>query len=537
MQPFATLLEPFAYGSEGTSPKGRISSAYITYSGAPGALRAAGFSASLFEHFFDTLRFVDPKLSIESALYANGLHLEDTSSHLLVKNLSDAPIAVRGIIYPVGNRGSLKPLSIMSKSLVAGETGVLQLPPTGDPETLNGAAIRLESSRVASSLVATFTSTDPVHGITRSVPFADTSSYGALTGGYPWRIDGDYSSTVSITNIGRSRAAILAIIHPSVGKDYKFDTRYLEAGETGVFDIRHIRDQQIPDSKGVKLPKNVAGGQFEWSSILGDGSVRLVGRADVTSLSLGVRTIDTFYNCNCPLSTISAFITPGTPVVPVGGETSATTEVVYKNVCNGSEVDQAFAALNWLIQSPNILSLTTKVSPSTMKGLVAGASTFNTTINGDRWSFSPTAGCTRTPVHVTPSGTGSVGAYQVEPIATASQGPAVCPSGLAGWSRNVTNQVQYVGGTAYAYSGLTAADSISISTPNALGIAGTQTGSKKTTGDGSFPDTYFVCSPACPSSSGSAGASQTWTVDGIRLPHSNALTYKCSSITIDGSGN
>jgi hypothetical protein len=325
-----------------------------------------------------------------------------------VKNLSDAPIAVRGIIYPVGNTRSLKPLSIMSKSLAAGEAEELQLPRSGDQETLNGAAIKLESSGAAASVIATFTSTDPVHGMARSVPFSDTSSYGALTGGYPWRIDGDYSSTVSITNIGRSRAAILAIIRPSGGKDYKFDTRYLEAGETGVFDIRQIRDQQIPDSKGVKLAKNAAGGQFEWSSILGDGSVRLVGRADVTSLSLGVSNTDTFYNCNCPLSTISAFITPGTPFTPVGGETSATTEVVYQSVCNGSEVDQAFAALNWLIQSLNILSLTTKVSPSTMKGLAAGKSNFKTTINGDKWSFSPTAGCTRTPVSVTPQATGTV---------------------------------------------------------------------------------------------------------------------------------
>src|SRR5258707_5130662 len=250
LQPFATRLEPFAYGSEGTSPEGRISSAYITYSGAPGALRAAGFSASLFEHFFDTLRFVDPQLSTESALYANGLHLEDASSHLLVTKLSNAPIAVRGIIYPVGSTRSLKPLSIMSKSLAGGEAEELQLPRSGDQETLKGAAIKLESSGAAASVIATFTSTDPVHGMARSVSFSDTSSYSALTGGYPWRMDGDYSSTVSITNIGRSRAAILAIIRPSGGKDYKFDPRYLEAGETAVFDIRQIRDQQIPDSKG-----------------------------------------------------------------------------------------------------------------------------------------------------------------------------------------------------------------------------------------------------------------------------------------------
>jgi hypothetical protein len=79
------------------------------------------------------------------------------------------------------------------------------------------------------------------------VLFSDTRASTALTGGYPWRIDGDYTSTVSITNIAASRAAIAGFIRPSGGKDYKINTRYIESGETAVFDIRQIRDQQIPD--------------------------------------------------------------------------------------------------------------------------------------------------------------------------------------------------------------------------------------------------------------------------------------------------
>jgi len=63
LQPFATRLEPFAYGSEGTSPKGRISSTFITYSGAPERYEWQDSLHPCFEHFFDTVRFVDPKLS------------------------------------------------------------------------------------------------------------------------------------------------------------------------------------------------------------------------------------------------------------------------------------------------------------------------------------------------------------------------------------------------------------------------------------------------------------------------------------------
>ncbi len=128
-----------------------------------------------------------------------------------------------------------------------------------------------------------------------------------------------------------------------------------------------------------------------------------------------------------------------------------------------------------------------------------------------------------------------VGPYQVEPIATASQFPAACPNGQAGWNRNVTNQLQYLGGSAYAVSGVKVADVITIGSRHDLG-SGTSTGSATTTGDGSFTDNYSVCSPACTSpNSGETDALQNWTAGTSPLPHANALVYKCGSITIDGN--
>lgn len=128
LAPFVTRLEPFPYTTNEASADGRISSVQITYSGEPGSLRAAGFSTSLIQRFFDSLRFVDPKLSTEATLYANGLHLSDLLSHLLVKNISAAPIAVAGVIYPLGP-SSFKPISVPAQSFAAGESGELQLPP------------------------------------------------------------------------------------------------------------------------------------------------------------------------------------------------------------------------------------------------------------------------------------------------------------------------------------------------------------------------------------------------------------------------
>lgn len=71
--------------------------------------------------------------------------------------------------------------------------------------------------------------------------------------------------------------------------------------------------------------------------------------------------------------------------------------------------------------------------------------------------------------------------------------------------------------------------------PNALGVSGTRTGSHATDGQGEWPDTYFVCSTACPGSTGEADAAQSWTYNGVGLPHVNGIVYKCSSVTVDGN--
>ena len=77
-------------------------------------------------------------------------------------------------------------------------------------------------------------------------------------------------------------------------------------------------------------------------------------------------------------------------------------------------------------------------------------------------------------------------------------------------------------------------DNFSIGSRNDLGVASFQSGSDVTTGDGSWSDYYYVCSPACPASTGETDALQNWTANGYPLPHVNLVIYKCSSISVDG---
>jgi len=99
------------------------------------------------------------------------------------------------------------------------------------------------------------------------------------------------------------------------------DPRRLDAGATATFDLRRIRDEQTPDRNGHTIPRAVEGGQFRWF-IHGAGSGRLIGRAEMLSVSRGVSSS---YSCNtpCPPGFYAAWIDPSPVEIAVGDSASA----------------------------------------------------------------------------------------------------------------------------------------------------------------------------------------------------------------------
>jgi hypothetical protein len=75
----------------------------------------------------------------------------------------------------------------------------------------------------------------------------------------------------------------------------------LAVGETTVFNIKKLRDEQIPDRNGYLIPRLATGGQLRWSVRSGDGTEQLIGRSEVVSLS---RKVSSTYSCElcCPYS-------------------------------------------------------------------------------------------------------------------------------------------------------------------------------------------------------------------------------------------
>jgi hypothetical protein len=296
---------------------------------------------------------------------------------------------------------------------------------------------------------------------------------------------------------------------------------------TRMFNISELIQNQAPDAEGNIIPASVHEGSGKLSGPLGENQHILVS---LEAGTYNVRKATCGYicnNCHGAVLNPAPWITADPWVVAVSGNTSVTFTAqwdtgVQHNLTSGS---------TWSSTAPNIAT----VNAGSVHGVAAGEATLNASDLSE-----PLAGqqCGSPPPACPPDtgvgggGGGGVGPYKVEPIDTASQGPAVCPARYAGWARNVTNQVQYASGAAFAVSGLAVADTLQIGSKHDLG-SGTSTGKSTTTGDGSFPDTYSVCSTACPGS-GETDAVQSWTVNGLGLAHTNAVIYKCSSISIDG---
>jgi hypothetical protein len=310
------------------------------------------------------------------------------------------------------------------------------------------------------------------------------------------------------------------------GGHYDFPI-HLGPRATNTFNVSEIVHNQVPDAEGNVIPASVNEGSARISGPVGTAQSILVsmdaGTYNVAKATCG-EGCDT-----CDGWEPGSFIDVAPMAVAVGGTDTVKFVVPFMD---GTQHDYTTQS-TW---STNDSSIATVQSAGVIKGVAVG--NFTATAQGP--AVTPavpccnlTGGCCATPSPPSGSGPGGVGPYQVEPIDTASQGPADCPSGYAGWVRNVTNQVQRFDGSAFAFSGLTVADTLQVGSKHDLG-SGTSTGQETTTGDGSFPDLYSVCSTACPGT-GETDALQSWTVNGLGLSHVNAVTYKCSSITIDGN--
>jgi hypothetical protein len=283
------------------SEKGeRAESAVINVTGAAGSIVSTGVITSKDGTFNSVIRFYSPKLTKQSNLYANGFRVTGNTPHMVLKNTTSSSIAVVPKFIPLAGEGS-SPFILSQVALAPNETTEVDLKPL-----LRAAKRRPDFDLVSvevtnwagpGSIIGSLYGINERTGVNYDIPLRDSGLVRTMTGSYPWKISDDFTTLVYITNISDQKAEFIGQINYD-GGHFVIDPRKLAPGETAMFDLEKIRDDQAADNAGAKIPRGASIGQFKWA-IHGvtNGKLLLIGRAEMVSRS---QNISSSYSCNDP---------------------------------------------------------------------------------------------------------------------------------------------------------------------------------------------------------------------------------------------
>lgn len=288
----------------------------INSSGPTGSVIPAGAITSSDGTFTSSIRFYDTENVVQQNLYATNFRLRKIKPRMLLQNTGPHPVAVTPRFLPApGDPNSfidLPTLTLDPDEISDVDLRALKAAVKGDSKFKN-VSVQIINNGEPGSLIGALYGNDTSNGLTYDVPLRDFGAIRTSTGSYPWRLDHDVSTIVSITNVAPvSSRFVVQINYP--GGPYLLDPQEVEAGETAIFDLRRIRDEQIPDRNGRKIPRKVTGGQFRWF-IHGGGSGRLIGRVEMLSQT---QHISSSYSCNDPCPPVFGDAFFDIPVVYLG---------------------------------------------------------------------------------------------------------------------------------------------------------------------------------------------------------------------------
>jgi hypothetical protein len=299
------------------SPSGEALSAVVHATENGASLVATGFVTTPNSGFIGNIRFYDPPNTVQSDLFATGFRVADTDAHMLLKNTTDLPITARPRFRAAGgdaaNPIELPPIMLAPQQIVEADIQPLKTAARSRND-LASVSVEVVNSGPAGSLIGALSAVNNATGVAYDIPLRDS---GVLrnhrTGAYPWRVDDDYSTVVSITNVGKASAQFLAeAIYP--GGRYTIEPTKLDIGETATFDLRKLRDDRIAVRNGATLPMEAEIGQFRWTAYQPNMETKLIGRSEVTSVS---KHVSASFSCPVYCPPAGPFINGSDPLGPI----------------------------------------------------------------------------------------------------------------------------------------------------------------------------------------------------------------------------
>lgn len=364
------------------------------HSGAKSALLARGMVQDAHKGYSSTVQFSNPLGGKSQQYHGAGLRLGKVAGEMLTpvvvaRNVGDTATILNGRIPYTTKRGETGVVSLAPTKLRPGEIKLIDLPHVIKKgkagQQIDAAGLEFEYTGAAGSVLVSAQSVSSDGNQVFRVPMWDPLAQRSPTGGYPWYVEGDSSTTVFIKNItDHPQHYVAHILFP--GGIYTAGVQKVHGRQTVSFNLRELRDNQVPDEEGRTIPLDVSRGQIMWSlerdveaEIPGEmEDLALIGRTEQVDTIKGISS-----NYACQNCCISSYV-PGSavvvPIFPSAGEVGAKLQFrAYqeKETCYGLPLRSSVTAV-WV--SSNTDSVTIDSS-----GL-ATARAYGTSIIWATWS-------------------------------------------------------------------------------------------------------------------------------------------------------
>jgi len=295
----------------------RFGAISIEYKGLPGGLvvRAMAYEAAV--GYSLPIQFSDPMGGKSASLQGAGLRVgrigrEALSPKVVAYNAGDTSTILNGRVQYSTTDGTSGVAYVPQIQLAPATLELIDILPALRAHNVESriATASLEFEYTGSPgrvITSAFSVSESGEQVFR-VPLWDIGAQRSATGGYPWYIEGSSSTVVYIKNVtDEERQYTLQLRYD--GGVYALGVQTIRPRHTVAFDIRSLRDQQVPDANGNTLPLDAKSGQVNWS-MRGAQNQVLIGRSEQVDLAKGVSSNYACQNC-CPDSFDSGWVDPG----------------------------------------------------------------------------------------------------------------------------------------------------------------------------------------------------------------------------------
>jgi len=360
--------------------KNQVGSASISHSGPKGAVLARTLVEDSRSGYSFSAQFYSPQGGKSSGYQGVGLRLETPTGEKLnpvvvARNIGDVETYLTGRMPYTTADGRDGVVQLPKIKLTAGEAQSLDIrrviAKAIASENIGAASLEFEYTTAPGSVVMVAETVSQDGNQVFRVPMWDVPAQRNGTGGYPWFIEGDSSTFVYIKNVTDEEQHFTFSLTYD-GGDYSLGVKPIKARQTVAFDLRALRDNQVPDERNQTIPLNATRGKIVWS-VRGRNSLALLGRSEQVDVTKGISSSYACFMC-CPNSFRFSEISP----VGLGLTVTSFTTVRGRErdtTCYGSLTPWYYFGDTWTVDNSSVISSSGTGDAADVTGVGVGSAT------------------------------------------------------------------------------------------------------------------------------------------------------------------